>query len=292
MANIQLLSSLLRDTWLIDPAYANGLLPMVKDFMAGKSNVFAAMEGSADPYTASAYIKTDLNIKEIFSEKDLQPGAVAVIGLSGPVMKEDYCGAPGTATLMARFNEAVQNPNISAILLKIETGGGAVNGTFEFADMVRNSPKPVVNYVEGMSCSAGYAISSGATAILLSHKTAQVGSIGVCCSIVNYDKRADAMGIKEHYINASTSPDKNADYLKALNGDYKGMQKNSLDKLHKIFIDTVKEGRGDKLSAEANPFTGKVYFAEEALEIGLIDGICTFEDALDYAFELGKTKKS
>src|SRR4051812_49200179 len=72
----------------------------------------------------------------------------------GAVMKYDYCGAAGTQSMMRALEQANDNPSISAIILQIDSPGGAVDGTQQFADAIKNSKKPVVAYINGTMCSA------------------------------------------------------------------------------------------------------------------------------------------
>jgi protease IV len=291
MSNFRLLSQILRGEWLIDSRFADGYLPIVADLIEGKPSAFLQGKKSTANST-HAYIKDGNSFIRVDDENELMPGAVVAMGISGPVMKDDFCGDVGTSTLRNHLRKAVTNKNVSAILLKMETGGGAVDGTFELADDIRNASriKPIIGYVDGLSASAGYAIQSGCTKIFTSHKTAEVGSIGVAATIMDYSEKLKALGVKEHYINASTNPDKNKAFMDARKGDYKGYQE-KLDEIHQIFMDTVKAGRGSKINLEVeNVFTGKTYLSEQAYQYGLIDGICSFEDALSEAYELGTYK--
>jgi protease IV len=291
MSQFRLLSQILRGQFLIDGRYADGYLPMVANLLTGNTEAFTGIVKESAS-ASHAFIKEGNSFIRVDNERDLKEGAVAVMGITGPVMKEDFCGDIGTSTLREQLKYAANNKRVGAIIMKLSTGGGAVDGTFELADEIREiaKTKPVIGFVDGISASAGYAIQSGCTKIFASHKTAEIGSIGVCATIRDYSGKLKAMGVEEHYINATTAPDKNKDYRQALKGNYEGMEE-GLDKLHQIFIDTVKQGRKSKLNAEANPFTGKVYFAEEAQAIGLIDGIFSFEDALNEAYDLGMKKK-
>jgi ClpP class serine protease len=216
---------------------------------------------------------------------------VAVIRIEGVIMKEDNCGAPGTETLSKIVKEAYAHPNIAAIVIIADSGGGAVNGTFEFSDLLTNGPKWVVTHVTGMAGSAMYAIASG-THIIASHRTVEVGSIGTAISFMDYTKAYEEMGIKEHYINATASKDKNQDYFEALKGNYDRIRKNILDPTNDVFLDTVKNNRAGKLDLkEEDVLTGKMYLAEAAIENGLIDEIGDFEYAIDTALKLAEKEK-
>lgn len=284
-----LISALARGYFLIEERYAEQYLPFVARILKGEPVDFQAgfFEDDEEKPEVGYILTPNGNRFEKHSEDDHPTeGSIYVMALRGPVMKEDFCGSAGTATLLQKLKLALQHENISSAVFITDTGGGSVDGTFELADAIvqlqAENQKPVVGFVEGMSCSAGYALMAPCAQVVLSHKTAEVGSIGVCCSIRDFRKRLKKMGVKEHYFNASTSPDKNQDYLKARDGDGSLLVKR-LDELHVIFKDTVKAGRPD-ISDSA--MTGKVYLADEAISLNMANAIGSFEDAVNLAHEL------
>jgi ClpP class serine protease len=290
MSNFNLLlSQILRGAYLIRDDYAKAHMPIIARLLKGEPAMFEGDIEKANKRknTPFAFVKKNGKIEAVHNSLDIEPKSLAVITLSGPVMKHDNCGTPGTKTIMNYIKEADLNDNVGAILLVVDTGGGAVDGTFELADEIKKTSKPLVSFVDGMACSAGYALVSQAKEVYLSHKTAEVGSIGVCTTIYDWSEHLKNMGVQERYINASTSPDKNKEYLEAEKGNVSLFQKNFLDKIHKIFIDTVKAGRGEKIKDES-VFKGGAWMGDEAIEKGLADGISSFEDVVIHCFDLMK----
>lgn len=291
-----LINALARGYFLIDQRYADRFLPFVADIFQGKPTAFFTDEEREENARANAgFILTPQGNqfrKSTDTDSEPDPGSIYVAQLRGPVMKDDFCGIPGTATIRQNLKVALQHPNIASAIFITDTGGGAVDGTFELADEItalqESTGKAVIGFVDGMSCSAGYAIMAACSEIIASHRTAEVGSIGVCTSFHDQRERLKTMGVAEHYINASTSPDKNQDFLEARDGKYDKVQ-NRLDQLHSIFRETVIAGRPDV--AESS-MTGKVYLAEEALQLNLIDAIGTLEDAVNRAHELANPTNS
>jgi protease-4 len=84
-------------------------------------------------------------------------------------------------------------------------------------------------------------------------------------------------GVKFHRINADQSLDKNKTFTDALKGDYSGIKTEQLNPLAEKFITAVKSNRPN---LPDSVFTGKVFFADEALNLGLIDSIGTFDSAI------------
>lgn len=284
--SVKLLNKLHNGVWMIEPRYAEALKPRVLQLINGEREAFFSTEEEdrkAEKEAVYCFAPTANGFVKTQDVSDLPENSIAVFKLSGPVMKETFCGIAGTAYLREQIKEALIHPNIGSVIMITDTGGGAVDGTFELADDLYEANKPIIGFVDGMSCSAGYAIMAGCKEIYASHKTAEVGSIGVCVSLINRDEQYKKYGIVEHYYNASTSPDKNQAFLKAREGDGTLLQKNMLDPTHKVFKETVQRGRG---KVSENALTGNVYLAEEAQQIGLIDGIATLEDVVNHAYEL------
>jgi len=89
----------------------------------------------------------------------------------------------------------------------------------------------------------------------------------------------EAMGVKFHEVYASLSVDKNKDINEVLDGNYEPYQKNVLDVINQKFLSSIKTNRP---AVEDSTLTGKIYFAPEAIALGLIDEI----GSLDYALSV------
>lgn len=278
-----LISALARGYWLVESRYADRYLPLVADILQGKPSAgFAEDEKNENAALNAGYTLYEEGgvYHKLSEEEEPQPESIYVVSVRGAVMKEDYCGIPGTATVRQKLRIALQQDNIKSAILIVDSGGGSVDGTLELAEDIRDiqaaTGKKVIGFVDGIACSAGYWMLAPCAEIIASSRTAEVGSIGVCTTIRDYREALTQMGVKEHYINATTSPDKNQEYLKARDGKPEMLQAR-LDKIHAIFKQTVTEGRAD-ISSDA--LTGKVFMAEEAVEKNLIDAIGSLEMAV------------
>jgi ClpP class serine protease len=174
------------------------------------------------------------------------------------------------------------NENISSILIEIDSPGGHVDGTATFADAIRNASTPTIALVnDGMACSAGYWIASAADTVYATHAHSEVGSIGVYATLADYAKYYEDKGIRVDDLYAKQSTEKNKGYRdwKAGNADE---FINRLSATADVFINTVKTNRAGKLNLEvADPFKGAVYSADKAVEIGLIDGIKSYDAVMN-----------
>lgn len=146
--------------------------------------------------------------------------------------------------------------------------------------------KPTVAWYNGTCASAAYYLACGADAIYASQKTDQVGSIGVMVRMANMDGHYEQMGVKIHEVYATQSTLKNESFLAARQGEYDILRERLLNPYAAQFISTVQEMRPQLEAAEA--FQGRVYTTDEAIAIGMIDGMASREEAVAAIFSITK----
>lgn len=285
-----LLSVIFSSTFAMNPRAAKAHYPFVAQLIKGEAQPVdeSFEERNARLYSMYA-INSNLQREEF--EKATE-GSVAVIPIQGTMMKDDWCGIPGTSTFAKRISQADANPNIKATLLHFDTGGGQADGLETLANAIKGSSKPVIAFVDTWAASAGYFVASATDEIIMSEKSSMVGSIGTMISIYDDTKYWEEMGIKFHDIYSTFSPDKNDVYAEALAGNYKPMQEQVLDPHVKIFHAQVKEGRDGKLDLKKeNSLTGKMYYSEDAIAFGLADKVGSFAFAIERAKELASESR-
>lgn len=219
---------------------------------------------------------------------------VAVIPVQGSIQKRGgYCSL-GTKDLVAHLAAANRDPEISAIVLDIDSPGGQVDGTEELAQAVRLSGKPVVAYIDGLGASAAYWIASQAQYIYInSASTGYAGSLGVLCMHVDQSAYLEKEGYKVTILRSTRATDKaRMNGVEALTPELQALVEADLDQIGETFIGAVQRGRAGKLSAQEDVFTGKVYHGADAKKHGLVDAIGSLQDAVNKAAQLAKTGPS
>lgn len=219
---------------------------------------------------------------EITSEQlESAENLVAVINVSGTITKEDqFCGPVGVATLTKMIKDADRNDKVKSIVLKINSGGGSGNAAQDLANYIKTVEKPIIAFVDDYAASAAYWIASACDYIYAKALTTQVGSIGAFISFADYTEYYKLNGINIIEVYAKQSVDKNKPYYDAINGNT-DLLANEITYFNSFFIASVKESRGIEVKKKMeNPFTGKMYFAEDAEKIGLIDEIADFDTAI------------
>jgi|GEM_PF-341333 len=224
-------------------------------------------------------------------------GQVAVIPIMGTMTKRsDYC-ATGTSEIGAAIEQAYIDPNVSAIVLHMDSGGGDVDGTEALGNIIAQQRKPIVAYVDGLSASANYWTASQTNHIMLSSKvTAYVGSIGVLAMPVDQSAFLEKQGVKVTILRSSKATDKaRMNSVEPLTEELLADYTAQLNSIHDHFIFTVKNGRtkvlGNTKKLDDSLFTGRIYNGKESLKNGLADSIGTLSDAIRKADSLAHQKQ-
>ena len=209
---------------------------------------------------------------------------VAVIPIVGSMSHrstgiEAMSGMTSYTTLQKQFEAAFNDPNVGSILMDIDSPGGSVAGAFDFRDylMSKKGTKPVYALARDAMCSAAYLIGSTADKVYAT-QTARVGSIGVVAMHTDASGKMEKEGLKPTFISAGKFKTAGNPYEK-LEGDKLKYLQDSVDESYDMFINAVADARGiDKKVIRDTE--ARVYGGKKAVEIGLADGIRTYESVI------------
>ena len=145
--------------------------------------------------------------------------------------------------------------------------------------------KKVYAVVDDICASGGIYVAVAADQIY-ANESSIVGSIGVRMDGFGFVDTLDKLGIERRLL---TAGEHNAllDPFTAIDPFEKNHLQNLLDSIHQEFIAVVKAGRGDRLVADADLFSGLFWSGRRALELGLIDGLAS---AYEVARDIIKTE--
>lgn len=236
--------------------------------------IAAIAQGSSDMHAVALKRAERLQNSERAGVRD----GIAVIDVTGPVFRyanlfTEMSGATALGVLARDLQAAVDDPSVRAILLNMDTPGGQAAGIAEFSAAVRsaNDRKPVWAYVGDMAASAGYWMATGASRIV-SSRTGSVGSVG---ALLTVDIRKDENRVE---IVSSQSPSKRADVTTDAG---RAQVQQWVDALAGVFIADVAKHRGTTEAAVLETYgQGGMVFAPDALKVGMVDAIGTFESTL------------
>ncbi|MGN2373480.1 S49 family peptidase [Sphingobacterium spiritivorum] len=287
MSNFRLISAILNSHWLVNEQWAESNLSYAQSLLEGN--------GFPNEQQESKLILDSRLTRYQYREgwNGAPKGSFAFYDINGPILHYGYCG-DGTDELHRQFKEADQNPNISAHFFLMDTPGGQADGIKEFADSIKNGSKPTLVFGNGgMIASGGGWIASAADYTFVSSDLFEIGSYGAYSTLIDSSERDQREGVKRIVIRARQSHKKNTVYELAKSGDKEALKEleDRISVVAESFITSVASNRADRLTTD-DWNTGDMYYAPKALEMGLIDGICTMEDALDHLSNQTKKTKS
>jgi signal peptide peptidase SppA len=212
------------------------------------------------------------------------PEGIAVIPIHGSLVKrslgmEAASGLTSYGEIAAMLDAARADPQVSGILLDIDSPGGEASGSFELARQVREvaAQKPIWAVANDAAYSAAYAIAASAQRLFVT-ETGGVGSIGVIALHVDQSVKDAKDGY--HYTAITAGTHKN-DYSphEPLSDAAKTELQGEVDRLYSIFTEHVAAMRGLDLAAVRATEAG-LYFGSNAVAQGLADGVQTLEVTL------------
>lgn len=186
-------------------------------------------------------------------------------------------GADASAdNIIQGLRAAFKEPKAKAIILRINSPGGSpVQAGYVYDEIKRlrklHTKKKVYAVVADMCASGGYYIAVAADEIY-ADKASIVGSIGVLMNGFGFTKAMKTLGVERRLYTAGSSKGFLDPFSDVKPSDKKHIQ-TLLGTIHKQFIDTVKEGRGERLTDNETLFTGLVWTGEESVALGLTDGL-------------------
>lgn len=286
------LHQIFNSVWMIDTDYAANYIPLVTAYLNGSSIIKQSSPATSGKYNANngvVFATPKNGIYQIsdagrYSSPEKAPeDSIAIITISGAITKHDQdCGPSGMQTKANLLERCYANDNIEGIVARVSSGGGEGNAMRLFNETVAKRNKAVVGFIDDYACSAAYGIISGADMIIANSNEARIGSIGTYLTILDYSKQLEMQGINVIEVYASASTDKNREYFEALKGNTDPL-KEIADRYNEGFISQIEKQRGEYLQSDRKIWgTGKVFFADKALEIGLINAIDSFDNILYY----------
>lgn len=199
---------------------------------------------------------------------------VAVVRLQG-VIAGGARGALNDQALASAIEKAFSRGKPAAVALEINSPGGSPVQSSMIGARIRRladeKEVPVIAFVEDVAASGGYWLAAAADEIY-ADPSSVVGSIGVISASFGAHELLVRQGIERRVYTAGESKSMLDPFRPEKPEDVERL-KGLLSDIHTNFIEHVKTRRTGKLDAEAELFTGEVWLAEKARNLGLIDGI-------------------
>lgn len=199
---------------------------------------------------------------------------VAVIRLSGMISSSGR-GALNDATIGPVIEKAFAKGKPVAVALEINSPGGSPVQSSLIGARIRRLAQekgiPVIAFVEDVAASGGYWLAVAADEIY-ADASSVVGSIGVISASFGVHELIRNYGVERRVHTAGKSKSM-LDPFRPENPEDVARLKTLLEDIHENFKDHVTDRRAGKLPEDRDLFTGEIWLAKRATELGLIDGI-------------------
>ena len=195
----------------------------------------------------------------------------AMVSIRGEIADR---GEASAELIMPAMRSALEDPGSKALVLLINSPGGSPVQAGLINDEIRRLrklyDKPIYAVVEETCASAAYYIASAADDIYV-NKASIVGSIGVLMDGFGFVGTMDKLGVERRLLTAGANKGF-LDPFSPQSDTQKQFAQTMLNQIHQQFIDVVKQGRGDRLKATPETFSGLFWTGEQAIGMGLADG--------------------
>jgi protease IV len=222
-----------------------------------------------------------------------QGPTVAIIDVDGLLLNDNLVGALSAGEnpvdlFRTRLDAAGADPNVCAVVVRINSPGGGVTATDimwrELQNFRAKHKLPVVTCLMDLGCGGAYYLAT-ASDVIVAHPTSIVGGIGVILNLYNLQDTLNLFSIVTQFVKAGKNIDMGS-VVEALPDETRVMLQKMADDFHQRFQDIVKKARPKVDLDKGNTFDGRIFTASQALERKLIDRIGYMDDALAMAREL------
>jgi protease-4 len=205
---------------------------------------------------------------------------VAVIELQGPIY--------GSRRIVRQFQMYGEIPGVKAIVFRIDSPGGSVAASqeiYQAVRRVRESGKPVVISMGIVAASGGYYVACGADTIMANPGTT-TGSIGVIAEFMNARELLDKVGLQFQIVKSGPYKDSGSPH-RPLSRQEREVMQSWVDDAFNQFVHVIMEERELSREEVLSLADGRVYTGKQALELGLVDVLGDYQDAIELAARMG-----
>ena len=212
--------------------------------------------------------------------------SVAVLPLFGTIfpranMMTEVSGATSAETFGQQFSALVNDPEVNAIVLDVNSPGGQVAGVEELSSRIyaARGSKPIVAVANHLMASAAYYIGTAADEVVVT-PSGEVGSIGVFSIHSDMSKALEQEGVKVTLISAGKYKVAGNPY-EPLSEEAFAAEQSRVNDYYAAFVKSVARNRGVKVSAVKGGFgEGRVVGAQAAVDEGMADRVGTLDETI------------
>lgn len=256
-----------------------GILALVLVFYSGRAALQVTQEVAQDTFLDQyfgSYFNTQVQEEVIEGIDPTQ--RIAVLDLEGVIgiNPDDH------AFMLDSIKTLQEDPTIKGILLNVDSPGGAVYESEEIYTRLKQLKEhlniPIYTTMGHLGASGGYYIPMASDKIFASPETT-TGSIGVIMGGLNFAKLLEDWGIENQNFQSGKYKDLPSS-TRSWDDDEKAYIQEHVDRAFERFVNVVMEGRGMSKEEVLKVANGKIYDGLQAKDLGLIDEIGYFDEAL------------
>ncbi len=285
------------DHWLMDKDLVSRLLFSLlqdKDHGGSRNECGTGQAGMTDDQSPNLLSIFDEDMRLVRDIRDIPEGSIGLVDINGVMTKYISWVSWGVAYYMKQLDFLNNNPNITAIIIRIDGPGGSASAIAPFLRFSARKQKPVIALCD-MACSLHYWMATGVADHVMAQDTitAKYGSVGVVSSWMDFKEYYKNLGIKVQEVYPPESEHKNEIWRLLQEDEEKGKKmliEKELTQMARKFQNSVKENRPNLKADAEGVLTGRTFGAEEALQLGMIDSIGTLEDAITMGQMLAETQ--
>jgi len=202
---------------------------------------------------------------------------IPVVQLQGMIMSggTPFRPALNLTSVSPLLNKAFADKRTPAVAISVNSpGGSAVQSRLIFRrirDLAAEKEKKVFVFVEDLAASGGYMIALAGDEII-ADPSSIVGSIGVISTGFGFPDLLKKIGVQRRVYAAGKNKATLDPFQVEKKADVDHLKSLQLE-VHQVFIDLVKERRGDRLAEDEDLFTGMFWSGIRGKELGLVDGL-------------------
>ncbi len=212
-------------------------------------------------------------------EPDFSGEKVGVVTIEGPITD--------SREAIRQLKILRESDAVKAIVVRVDSPGGAVGPSQEIYREVMKTKqvKKVVASMGAVAASGGYYIAAAADRIVANPGTI-TGSIGVIMGFTNFRQLMEKIGLSPVVIKSGPYKDMGSP-TRAMTDDEKALLQDIIDQIHQQFIQAVSKGRNLDKEKVTELADGRIFTGQQARQLGLVDTLGNFEDAVQLAGKLG-----
>ena len=199
-------------------------------------------------------------------QKKSNSAHIGVISVEGVIME--------SRDIIELLQTAEEDKQLQAIILRIDSPGGAVGPTQEIYEEIQriDKIKPIYASFGSIAASGGYYLGAATRKIWASPGTL-TGSIGVIMEFMDLSKLYEFAKVSPQTVKAGRYKDIGSP-SRAMSQEESDMMNNLIAGVHKQFINDILKRRKDKIKGDIYELAqGQIFSGESAMESGLVDSM-------------------